>query len=104
MDYSCIIKMPTASIGSESFVFSVHKAGSSLLFGMLEDACARGAVPAISIPDILFMEGIGDDNWQADDDIRPMFTPGYVYFGFRNFPAILKNYARLSDVPKVFLI
>lgn len=104
MDYSSIIKMPTASVGSESFVFSVHKAGSSLLFGMLEDACARGAVPAISIPDILFMEGIGDDNWQADDDIRPMFTPGYVYFGFRNFPAILENYARLGDVPKVVLI
>lgn len=104
MDYSSIIKMPTPGVGSESFVFSVHKAGSSLLFGMLEDICKRCDIPAISIPDILFLEGIGDDNWQADEDIIPMFTSGYIYFGFRVFPAILDNYTRLGDVNKVFLI
>ncbi len=104
MDYSSIIKMPSPGVGSESFVFSVHKAGSSLLFGMLEDLCSRAGIPAISIPDILFLEGVGDDSWQADDDIRPMFMAGYVYFGFRSFPAVLKNYARLCEAPKVFLI
>ncbi|MEG3085509.1 sulfotransferase domain-containing protein [Sphingomonas sp. PB2P12] len=104
MDYSSIIKMPVAGVGSESFVFSVHKAGSSLLFGMLEDLFARCEVPAISIPDILFLEGIGDHAWEADDDIRPMFTPGYVYFGFRSFPPVLENYARFGAVRKVFLI
>ncbi|WP_242153829.1 sulfotransferase domain-containing protein [Sphingomonas sp. BAUL-RG-20F-R05-02] len=104
MDYSSIIKMPIPGAGTESFVFSVHKAGSSLLFGMLEHIFERCEIPAISIPDILFLEGVLDDIWQADDDIQPMFMPGCVYFGFRSFPAVLKNYARLGGVPKVFLI
>jgi len=96
--------MPIPGAGTESFVFSVHKAGSSLLFGMLENVFAKCEVPAISIPDILFLEGVLDDIWQADDDIRPMFMPGCVYFGFRSFPAVLGNYARLGGVPKVILI
>lgn len=97
IDYREVIdpQLPPASRFPACFAFSVHKAGSSMMFGMLSEATARESIPAISVPDILFKHGIEDQVWQADETLLRYFSPGRLYYGFRYFPSIFNNRADL---------
>lgn len=69
------------------FAFSIHKAGSTLLHKMIADVCNLCKIPALSIPDTLFLEGIRDKEWQADKGILNLVEEGRLYYGFRYLPA-----------------
>ena len=104
MDYQSIVSLSAPADCSESFVFSFHKAGSTLLFAMLENLCRVGALSGVSIPDVLFQKGIFETDWGVDDDLLPLFRRGFLYFGFRVFPPILASYSRLREVPLTLLV
>lgn len=103
-DYNSLVSLPSPHGGKASFLFSVHKAGSSLLFGMIDDLCRNFDFPGVSIPDTLFLEGLDDEEWQNDPELLSLFKPGYVYFGFRFFPEILTEFGGFHEAPKVFLV
>jgi len=67
------------------FAFSIHKCGSSLMNSMINSACKQANVPALSIPDTLFLEGL-DDSWSRDKTLLPLIEEGRIYYGFRYLP------------------
>lgn len=69
------------------FAFSIHKAGSTLMHKMIAEACNRCSIPSLSIPDTLFLEGVKDREWQADEGILDLVEEGRLYYGFRYLPA-----------------
>ena len=52
-----------------SFAFSIHKAGSTLMHEMIRDVCAARNIPAISLPDQFFNQGILDHEWAYDPKV-----------------------------------
>lgn len=86
-------RLPVPGSFEECYAFSIHKAGSTLMYMMIADVCNAAKIPAISIPDILFSEGIRDDIWRNDLNLLKLFAPGCIYYGFRYLPEILQNAA-----------
>jgi len=91
-------KLPAPSAFTEVFAFSINKCGSSLMNGMLEYATGIIGLPAISLPDTFFKNGILDKEWQEDRDFLGLIKPGILYYGFRflpptfmSQPSVLKN-------------
>lgn len=82
--------MPAAGDFPACFAFSIHKAGSSLMHSMIAAVCNKTGIPSISIPDILFVEGIVENEWQNDPGIARALTDGRVYLGFRALPPLLQ--------------
>lgn len=76
-------------IVAPSFAFSMHKSGSSLLNGMIEAVCTQAKVPSISVPDVLFMHGVSEADWEADKHLLFFFQRGLLFYGFRQLPEIL---------------
>ncbi len=91
MNYSEIFegKIPNPGSFEPCFAFSIHKAGSTLLHNMVGAVCRQAKIPAISVPDILFNEGVLDSQWSADPDLSEMFRYGMLYYGFRYLPQVL---------------
>ena len=85
--------MPSAilpdKIPSSGFAFSIHKAGSTLMHEMIRDVCAARNIPAISLPDLFFNQGILDHEWAYDPKVLKDIYAGRVYYGFRHLPPIL---------------
>src|SRR5690606_1703897 len=84
-------QMPVPGDFPACFAFSIHKAGSSLMHSMIAAACKQAHIPAISIPDILFLEGLLEKDWERDQGITHALTDGRVYIGFRAMPSLLKG-------------
>lgn len=82
-------KLPAPGNFTDCYAFSIHKSGSTLMHSMIQQACNASRIPAISIPDILFLEGIQDNEWCNNKHLIDIFIPGRVYFGFRYLPDIL---------------
>lgn len=90
---------------ADCYAFSIHKAGSSLLHGMIDAVCAKVGIPSINIPDTLFNYGIHEEMWCADNAILELVKPGYVYFGFRVFPKIFADrYIGIKEKKSVLLV
>ena len=92
MDYLVLLKKDLATIPgkfAECYAFSIHKAGSTLMHKMIAQVCRSMQIPAISIPDVMFLEGINSEEWENDLALLELITPGRIYFGFRNLPEIL---------------
>lgn len=105
-DYLPILKgrMPAQSDFSPVFAFSIHKAGSTLMHQMINDVCQLAGIPAVTIPDILFLEGYMD-TWQADERLAELIQPGRVYYGFRFLPSFLASEnVRLCEKKSVLLV
>jgi hypothetical protein len=86
------------------FAFSIHKAGSTLMNAMIQDVCRQAAIPAISIPDRLFAEGIGE-SWANDKRVLEVIEEGRVYHGFRYLaPVLLHPGLRLNERRSVLLV
>jgi hypothetical protein len=84
-------KMPAPGDFPASFAFSIHKAGSSLMFGMIQVVCEVEGIPTISLPDILFQEGIRDADWNEDTSLTKYLSAGRLYIGFRYFPGLMMD-------------
>jgi hypothetical protein len=81
-------KLPERSDFPAVFAFSIHKAGSTMMHKMIREVCSAASIPGISIPDIMFLEGVND--WESDERLIAMIAPGRVYYGFRQLPAFMK--------------
>lgn len=84
-------RLPAPGDFEECYAFSIHKAGSTLMYMMIADVCNAAKIPAISIPDILFSEGIKDNQWENDINLLDLITLGRIYYGFRYLPEILQH-------------
>ena len=73
------------------FAFSIHKCGSSMMHSMIAAVCKQMDLPAISLPDTFFQNGILEDTWANDPEVLPMFSKNLLYFGFRWLPPIFLN-------------
>jgi hypothetical protein len=71
------------------YAFSVHKCGSSMLFGMLVAIGRQAKIPVVSLPDMLFNEGVFETDWLEDVSLRPAFGRRMLYCGFRVLPPLL---------------
>ncbi len=91
IDYSEIFKKKLRNSGDfqECYAFSIHKCGSTLMHKMINQVCHEAKVPAVSIPDVLFIEGVPTEDWDADPDLVEFIGPGRIYFGFRHLPDFL---------------
>lgn len=101
--------MPSAilpdKIPFSRFAFSMHKAGSTLMYEMIRDVCAARNIPAISLPDQFFNQGILDHEWAYDPKVLKDIYAGRVYYGFRYLPQILIDSKQLiHDRKSVLLI
>lgn len=90
LDYRELMKDVLTEPGDfpDVYAFSIHKAGSTLLHSMIKGVCERCGIPALSIPDSLFKEGIFERDWEHDHAVLDVIQPGRVYYGFRNFPSV----------------
>jgi hypothetical protein len=98
-------KVPPAGDFPPCFAFSIHKAGSTLMHKMIGETCVAAHIPAISIPDLLFREGVKAVAWQNDPSLVDLVGPGRVYFGFRQLPGFLLDpRVRLREHRSVLLV
>jgi hypothetical protein len=87
---SCIryrVPLPSTTSREPSvFGFSLHKAGSTLLYNILRELSRFVGLTYYSIPDHLFQENVGNIHRPCDID-QPFRQIGFCYGGFREFPA-----------------
>lgn len=66
------------------FVFSLVKAGSTLLMKVIADVCKKLSIPVVDLPTHLF--NLGLQPTELGDDINSIWQErGYAYVGFRLF-------------------
>jgi Sulfotransferase domain len=107
IDYKALLEKKITHQGDfpECYAFSIHKAGSTLMHTMIGQVCNLANIPGISIPDILFKEGLFEKDWGNDENILNLITPGRIYYGFRHLPKVLLNGSlHLTDRKAVLLI
>ncbi|MBA4802311.1 MAG: sulfotransferase domain-containing protein [Euryhalocaulis sp.] len=87
--------------GPSAYLFSLHKAGSSLLNGMVEMLCEANGAAFIPVPNLLRRAGHNPNRDVVMDDSAFAAT-GVVFGGFR----LLPDYALpgLEDAPKILLL
>jgi len=91
IDYKSIFEKYLVPPGdfAACYAFSIHKAGSSLMYKMIGEVCRATGIPALNIPGVLFEEGVFENVWGNDRGVLELIAPGRIYFGFRNFPSVL---------------
>jgi hypothetical protein len=80
------------------FIFSLPKAGSTLLMQMITDVCLLQNIPIVDLATEIFNRGIQPG--MLKDDINAIWNEkGYAYLGFRSFfPAINFDFARTKNI------
>jgi hypothetical protein len=104
-DYRSILakQLVVPGVFPARFAFSIHKCGSSLMNAMIHAACKQAKVPALSIPDTFFLEGL-DESWSRDPSLLPLIDEGRIYFGFRYLPPIFFQPGFLKGRKSVLLV
>lgn len=96
------IDLPEPADIESFFAFSLHKAGSTLMFAMLEDYCSQVGIPTVNPFGTAWLNGIRSNN--IDSSIEEIFKPrGYAYLGFRFFFTFDPAFD-FSQMRKVFLV
>lgn len=80
---------PTDGTFDPCFAFSIHKCGSTMMHTMIRAVCQQLNIPAVSIPDLLFAQGVLDSQWATDAALQPAFARNLLYYGFRHLPPML---------------
>lgn len=89
---SIVSSLAKAEPGTDAtFAFSLHKAGSSLMHGMINDVCVAEHIPHLDLPAILFHHGIRDQEWLEEIWLTEVFNANRLHFGFRQLPAALRK-------------
>lgn len=107
IDFDALFKAQLVAQGdfAPCFAFSVHKAGSSLMNGMLEAVAKLAGLPSTNVPDTMFNQGLVEYQWGEDERLIPIFQARCVHFGFRAYPSILSHPAiRLQERKSVLLL
>jgi hypothetical protein len=107
VDYKELFKevMPAPGDFEECFAFSIHKAGSTLMNSMIGAVCKAEGIPALSIPDRLFREGVSASEWDHDPALLDLVEPGRIYYGFRHLPRVLLDpKVKLREKRSVLLV
>lgn len=87
------------------FAFGMHKGGSTMLADFFNIYTKRLDHSAISISDILFYKGIGDETYRNDAKICDLLDDKFVYYGFRYVPDfMLANKARYLNRKAIMLV
>ena len=83
---------------SSFFVFSVYKAGSTLLMNVMADVCKELNFPLVDLPSRLFSLGLGPSDLTSDVN-RLWQEEGYCYAGFRSFfPAMQFDFTKTQNI------
>ena len=97
------VKVPPPGDIDSFFVFSLPKAGSTLLDGIMRNLCDEVGVPYMTIANDAFACGVSLPRISQDIE-RLLDQRGYAYLGFRHFfsfdpvfdfSAVPQRYARL---------
>ena len=80
------------------FVFSLPKAGSTLLMSIMSDVCRAMGIPVIDLPTRLFTLGIQPA--ELRNDINQLWQErGYAYTGFRSFlPPMKFDFSKTKNI------
>ena len=62
------------------FAFSLHKAGSTLMNKMIQETCHLANLPCISIADTFFRMNVPTTDWENDERLIEVITPGRIYY------------------------
>lgn len=84
-------QLPSGRLTKAYFAMSIHKSGSTLMNNMIESVCSLAGLPSLSIPDVLFKQGVMDEDWSTDESIAPIFGENLIFYGFRYFPLIIED-------------
>jgi hypothetical protein len=88
-----------------SFSFGMHKGGSTMLADFLNIYTGMANTRSISISDLLFQKGVGDDMYRNDLRIQEVLDEKFLFYGFRYIPEfILANKAKYINTKAVILI
>ncbi|WP_212525609.1 sulfotransferase domain-containing protein [Actibacterium sp. MT2.3-13A] len=71
------------------FAFSIHKCGSTMMNRMIGEVCEQQDIPSVSVPDVMFSEGIPAAQWMNAPELLPVFEKRMLYYGFRFLPPVL---------------
>lgn len=85
------IEVPEPGGYPSFYVFSIWKAGSTMLDGIIKDICFYLHIPIIDVSPQAFMQGI-DDNRLTPDICQVFVKTGYCYTGFRCLPSYLRDF------------
>jgi hypothetical protein len=101
---SLTIEMPVPDDQCTSFVFGLHKCGSSMLTKLAIQLASAGGRPVLNIPGILFGQGIPRMRWEKDPALASLIRPGIIYTGFRGVPSFLSPLPTYETAPKLILV
>lgn len=101
-----VIEVPEPSQYESFFVFSIQKAGSVMLDGIMEDICTNLDIPFINIPSSAFQQGIPESLLIIDEIHSILNHKGYCFAGFRSVPEYLYSFPleNLKKSKKILLI
>jgi hypothetical protein len=95
------IVLPRPGDFASFYVFALHKSGSTLLNNMLIEALDYAQVPHIALSELAFAAGLPENEVTNAEDF--IFSQGYCYRGYREFPPYLKSFDIMKN-KKVLLI
>lgn len=85
------ISIPAPATIDSFFIFSLHKAGSTLLNRIIRNCCTQNKIPFINFSSESFRRGFFMTS--VDQSIAEHFEPkGYCYGGFRMVPPSFKDF------------
>jgi hypothetical protein len=83
------------------YVFALHKSGSTLLNAMLAQGLDHAKVPHVALSELAFAAGLPENEITNPETF--IFSHGYCYRGFREFPPYLRAFD-ISKNKKILLI
>lgn len=99
---SFVLSIPAPASIDSFFVFSLHKAGSTLLNKVINDCCTYRKIPFINFPSNSFTRGF--TLAEVEHSFVTHFEPqGYCYGGFRLVTPAFKKFD-FASVKKIYLI
>ena len=99
---SFVISIPEPVAIDSFFIFSLHKAGSTLLNKIIRHCCLYHKIPFVNFPSETFQRGFPFES--VDQNIIKHFEPkGYCYGGFRVITPAFRDFD-FSPYKKIFLV
>jgi len=98
-EYNVTLPDPKPGLKS-AFVFAFARSGSTLLNNMVTDYCKYIDAPTFSLFNTAFDQGIPTQDIMKDTSVC-FVKSGYIYTGFRHFPAFGIN---IDGVPAAWLV
>lgn len=97
------LELPDSQTDAPSvYAFSLHKAGSTLLFNMLMELAPHVGYAYFSLPDQIFINGI-IPTVELSETERLFKPTGYLYGGFRFYPTTY-TLPNLNSYKKILLV